>query len=635
MAHKKSKMTYALVALAVVALVAISWAAYQNPPIFRADFLKERVGVKMETPKFKICGNDTFLDSAGACSKCGTADCSGLVSYWKFDEAAGLTANDSIGPNNGTLQKMTATTWVSGKKNGALNFDGITDFVRVPNNSSLNLLSGSFTISAWIKIDTCANATPPRTLLQKTDVPGDSSGILYYLIGGGTPMGRLDGNNQTSSLAIGGDNILAPVVCNAWNHIVWSGDKASGVQKLYMNGIRKFPTQNLTSLSSMTFTNTAHDLFIGMGYIAGTNPVSPYKGSMDELTLWNRALSESEVRDLNDFGMGYICGNGITEAFERCDDGNTTNAGTCNATCSALTTCGDGTVQSPNGAGVAEVCDAGTHNGETSCASDEFACAKCNATCTTVTNVGAVDDGSVLTLSGPTTVSVGQMARYKASLVITTGGSIVRGLSCMSHLNFNTALAGTVAKDADLGADDSMGISFTPTSIATSTIVVRCPEYTNASNPLLVAVANCGNGTIESGETCDDGAANGTYGKCNTACTGPGLRCGDGVKNGTEECDGTDFGGKTCADADVVGTGSTGTLSCSTGATGCTIVKTACSAKTCANLTKAYTQADAANAYDIVTSGIAPTAQELAAYDFDCSGTLDNSDVANIFDNIR
>lgn len=49
--------------------------------------------------------------------------------------------------------------------------------------------------------------------------------------------------------------------------------------------------------------------------------------------------------------------------------------------------------------------------------------------------------------------------------------------------------------------------------------------------------AVCGNGTVEDGESCDDGSENGDYGKCAEDCSGPGPHCGDGTVDGPEECD--------------------------------------------------------------------------------------------------
>ncbi|MBI4437936.1 Ig-like domain-containing protein [Candidatus Uhrbacteria bacterium] len=47
----------------------------------------------------------------------------------------------------------------------------------------------------------------------------------------------------------------------------------------------------------------------------------------------------------------------------------------------------------------------------------------------------------------------------------------------------------------------------------------------------------CGNGVVDSGETCDDGSLNGTYGYCGDDCTGYDFYCGDGYLAGTEQCD--------------------------------------------------------------------------------------------------
>lgn len=81
----------------------------------------------------------------------------GLVGYWSFDDARGSMATDFSGNNNdGTLTNMDqATDWVSGKKGGALDFDGSDDYVDT--GDTTNYQTGSFTLSAWIKPDDVSN----------------------------------------------------------------------------------------------------------------------------------------------------------------------------------------------------------------------------------------------------------------------------------------------------------------------------------------------------------------------------------------------------------------------------------------------------------------------------------------------
>jgi hypothetical protein len=77
-----------------------------------------------------------------------------LVSKWKFDENSGIILTDDLGNNNGTLIDG---TWSTGKLGNALSFDGINDYVEIPDNDSLSFGDGSndspFTITAWINMN--------------------------------------------------------------------------------------------------------------------------------------------------------------------------------------------------------------------------------------------------------------------------------------------------------------------------------------------------------------------------------------------------------------------------------------------------------------------------------------------------
>ncbi|MFN8638979.1 MAG: hypothetical protein U0360_05865 [Dehalococcoidia bacterium] len=103
----------------------------------------------------------------------------GLVAEYGFNEGAGGAVTDSsIFGNNGTIENA---TWITaGKYGGALNFDGSTARVRIPDAASLDLTS-ALTLEAWVR--PAATQTGWRTVIQKQP---DS-----YLLAGGSAVGSL------------------------------------------------------------------------------------------------------------------------------------------------------------------------------------------------------------------------------------------------------------------------------------------------------------------------------------------------------------------------------------------------------------------------------------------------------------
>jgi len=207
-----------------------------------------------------------------------------LVGYWKFDEGTGTIAYDSSGyGNDGTL--INDPVWVDGKFGKALQFDGINDYVIVPDASSLDMC-GPFTIMAWIN---------PETLPAGTgDAQIDSfinKWLNYILQTGETPLykpGRLrivTQNSQGNWYALESDSVL---VLNQWQHIagMWDGDSL----RLFKNGSR-IASVHLDSFVPGPYNN--ENLYIGTekGFWQF------FDGSMDEVKIYSRALSEEEIRE--------------------------------------------------------------------------------------------------------------------------------------------------------------------------------------------------------------------------------------------------------------------------------------------------------------------------------------------------
>jgi hypothetical protein len=209
------------------------------------------------------------------------AQTTGPVAAYAFNEGAGTTLGDASGNGNtGTLQGPTWTA--AGKYGAALSFDGINDLVVVNPSNSLNL-STAMTLEAWV-FPTAAQSGW-RTIVQRevdafTFNASNINGALHPA-GGGTFDGQLDHTASPSALAV-----------NAWSHVALTWDGAT--LRLYVNGAQ---------VSSKPRTGTLQTSANGAGpiRIGGNVPYGEFfQGLIDELRIYNRALSAAEVEsDMN------------------------------------------------------------------------------------------------------------------------------------------------------------------------------------------------------------------------------------------------------------------------------------------------------------------------------------------------
>jgi len=200
----------------------------------------------------------------------------GMVSYWKFDEGSGPTAFDVAGNNDGTLH---GPQWTIGQVLNALRFDGSNDYVRIPNSSSLNFTE-AVTAEAWVKPN--GNPGHYQMLLEKGTWAGNASwfffihrgaGYLHYMFGIGIPGG----------IYYEGCPMIGNLEDGVWSHIVGTYDREN--IKFYVNG----ELNNQVPWTQPIRLNP-YDLYISydpQGWF--------YKGDVDEVAIYNRALSACEI----------------------------------------------------------------------------------------------------------------------------------------------------------------------------------------------------------------------------------------------------------------------------------------------------------------------------------------------------
>jgi hypothetical protein len=180
--------------------------------------------------------------------------------------------------NDGVLTNMDPSTdWVSGQIGGALEFDGNNDIVLIDDNNIFDM-TYSLTISAWIY--PTANGSPDGTILMKGDNP--ASYVLFHETLSGNWFGYFEGKNIKTG---GPPN-------TGWTHLVMTYD---GLEvNLYRNGV-VVHTESYTDPIQVT----SDPLQIGRNLRWG----DPYTGRIDDVRLYNRALSASEVNTLYNNGL--------------------------------------------------------------------------------------------------------------------------------------------------------------------------------------------------------------------------------------------------------------------------------------------------------------------------------------------
>jgi hypothetical protein len=229
----------------------------------------------MKTIKYVIIALWTLLSISKLNAQAPT---NGLVAYYPFNG----NANDESGNgNHGSVTGAVLNLDKEGKSNSAYYFNGSSSFISVAHSSSLNLTTEA-TFSAWVKFE--SKGTTHQKIVDKiTD--GTSDGYLMDVGSYNPSTLRFIGGTQSG---IGYDYIYdGNVDFSIWKHVAITFN--SQTVKLYINGV----LENVITTNGSNIQTNNNPLIIGASNNFHPNYFT--KGSMDEIRIYNRALSDTEI----------------------------------------------------------------------------------------------------------------------------------------------------------------------------------------------------------------------------------------------------------------------------------------------------------------------------------------------------
>jgi hypothetical protein len=236
-----------------------------------------------------------------------------LIGWYRFNDEVGETStlfrDWSGSKNNGRCSGSACPVTSSGRFGSALLFDGVNDVVNISDPSED--LSGNLTIEFWIK---------PSNIGVTRINPLDKSywGEFAFTIETNGRLSYYHGQNKsnyTSFISLS----AATIINNSWQHVVLTRDADAKVLRSYYNGVLKN-----TAAYAIDPSRTGNPILMGDGY------ASPFKGSIDEVRIFDRVLSPQEIRASYNSALYVLsadfssipCGTYAYKAYTQDSDGN-------------------------------------------------------------------------------------------------------------------------------------------------------------------------------------------------------------------------------------------------------------------------------------------------------------------------
>ena len=211
-----------------------------------------------------------------------------LLAYYKGDG----TPDDSLGNYNGTL--VNGTTYGTGIINQGFSFDGVNDYVDLGNNLDFDG-STPFSFNVWIN----PTALQAASIISKQDGSPKYTGYRLNITANGQIQFLLiDDYSTNNRLTVQTSTSMFPYGVFSMITVTYDGSKNTSGIKIYVNGISKSFSSfnNFTGSSSNTISSKI-----------GSFPLNSYyyfNGIIDDLSVFNKQLTSTEVTELYNSGSG-------------------------------------------------------------------------------------------------------------------------------------------------------------------------------------------------------------------------------------------------------------------------------------------------------------------------------------------
>lgn len=277
-------------------------SAYSNPPLSITQFISPSVTIAT-VPGTTICTGDTATLTANVTGGTGsftyswnTGDTGSSISV-----APATTTTYTVTVTDGNFctgtasQEITASTAgtaiASINNDAAMSFNGTDSYIDAGNDSSLSI-SGDASFSMWVKLTSLGSF---RALLSKR--VSDTSRNYEIMIRNTNNISFYSGPINSAKLTSS-----STIPLNTWTHIavVVSGNNINS----YFNGVKDSVTGTLTG----GLTSGVEDLFIGVRNLNGVTNGLEMIGSMDEVAIWDSALSSCDIKGIYEGSIGSNAG---------------------------------------------------------------------------------------------------------------------------------------------------------------------------------------------------------------------------------------------------------------------------------------------------------------------------------------